>query len=441
MLYLTLAGLIGSLLFLARRYVILRRGIERLSDTIAQRRVFLNERTDLADNLPAWSGLTDACNALVQELDGLKRQRAGHLAQLETTLGNLHEAVLVVDRDNYVLLANRATRTIFPGAKNILGQRLEAVLRSGEFFEYLDEVRLKGANVSREIEFVEGEKSIWVEATGAVIPGGQEQNGPWTLFVLHDITRQKQLERVRREFVANVSHELKTPLSVIKGYSETLVDDEGAMDPVDREQFIRTIHRHADRLAAIVDDLLTLARLESGVPTINATKQDLAAFVMGVADEARGRLVSSGHTVEVSLEPSKITTSFDSLRLTQVFANLIDNAQRHTPRGSRIEIGALLKPQAKAIEIWVSDNGPGIPSHDLPRIFERFYRVEKGRSREAGGTGLGLSIVKHIVQLHGGQISATSEVGKGTRVAFTLPVVTTTTTGALSYHPIGASKA
>lgn len=423
MLYLILFAVAAMLVVLAWRHWRLHRGIALLADAVEQRRPFLSADSALTRLHGSWSRLTRETDSVVRELDRLSHQRAGQLAQVEATLGSLCEAVLILDRSNYVLLANASVRRMFPSAQNVLGQRIETVARSASFLEFIEFVRSGAAGAEREIEFVAPSGSVWVDATGVTVPADDAASAPWTLFVLHDITRQKKLELVRKEFVANVSHELKTPLSVIKGYAETLVGDHRQMPADERDQFIRTIYRHSERLTAILEDLLTLSRLESGNPGFQPSVQPINEFLANLTEEFSPRFAESGHTLVLAVSTSAETRVFiDALRMTQVIANLFDNARKYTPRGSTIELGASLGSAASEVELWVRDDGPGIPAADLPRIFERFYRIEKGRGREKGGSGLGLSIVKHIVQLHGGRVWAESEAGKGTRIAFTLPV-------------------
>jgi len=421
MLSLIIIGLALALVWVGRRYWLLRRGVGLLADAVSQGRGFLHEDEALPELHPAWRRLVSESGNLIQEIARLKRLRAGQLSQLETTLGSLREAVLIVDRDNYILLANPAVRRIFPAAKDVVGQRLETVLHSAEFLEFLDSIRRVGESAQREIEFREQGRAVWIEATGAVVPGSMDQGGPWCLFVLHDISRQKELEAVRKEFVANVSHELKTPITMLKGYAETLCEDDGSMPADERVKFARTIHRHAERLSAIVEDLLTLSRLESGGAVLQVGWHAPDVLLANAAAEFRDAYAVSGHRLEVVSQAPGLEAQVDPLRLGQVFTNLLENAAKYSPRGSKVELGALASTRESELKFWVADNGPGIPASDLPRIFERFYRVEKGRSRDKGGTGLGLSIVKHIVQLHGGQVTAESRVGQGTRIAFSVP--------------------
>ncbi|MFT3783453.1 MAG: ATP-binding protein [Nibricoccus sp.] len=363
--------------------------------------------------------LAKTVNEQINEAQHLRKLRSGQLAQLEATLGSLQEAVLIVDAENYVVLANRALQSIFPRASNILGQRLELILQSAAFLQYVESVRKNEAQPQFAIEFNEGSQPIWVEVTGSNISPLDGDKRSWALFVLHDITKQKKLEAVRKDFVANVSHELRTPLSVIKGYAETLVDEHQTMSLADREKFLRTIQRHTERLNSLLEDLLTLSRLESVNPGLRRESTNLAELLTSVVDDFRARPAAANHKIEAIFPPVIGPLLIDPLKITQVCENLIDNALKYTPKGTLIEVSSTIRDGK--IQVTVRDNGPGIPEVDLPHIFERFYRVDKGRSREKGGTGLGLSIVKHIVQLHGGQVSVTSKLGEGTAFSFTLP--------------------
>lgn len=378
----------------------------------------------LREDLPGasganWDDLCHATNELIIEAGNLQRSRTSQLAQLEATLGSLQEAVLIVDAGNHILLANKALQAIFPRAVNPLSRRLEQVLQSAAFLNYVDAVRHANAQPQQEIEFADDARSVWTEVTGSIIPPLNGQKEPWALFVLHDITKQKKLEFVRKEFVANVSHELRTPLSVIKGYTETLVDGHDSLPASDRDRFLRTIQRHTERLTSLLEDLLTLSRLESINPGLRRESTDLKPLILGVLEDFRNRPASKGQALTARLEAAPRDVLVDPLKITQVLENLIDNAIKYTPKEASITVSSELRD--REIELCVADNGPGIPAEDLPHLFERFYRVDKGRSREKGGTGLGLSIVKHIVQLHGGRVWATSTLGQGTAFYFTIP--------------------
>lgn len=413
--------LLGLALWVAlARLATHRRAVAALRESLVARRALLRE--DLPGALGGdWDALCTTAGALVTEVNRLDQQHTGQLAQLEATLGSLQEAVLLIDAHNYVLLANQAFHAIFPKAGRILGERLELALHSDAFLRHVQAVREGRGLPRQEIEFVSAQGSTWLEVTGSVVGPLNGSKVPGLLFVLHDITRQKRLENVRKEFVANVSHELRTPLSVIKGYVETLVDGHDAMPLSDRERFLRTIQRHTERLNSLLEDLLALSRLESAQPGLARERVDLAPFLAAALEDFRARPSAEGHRLLLAVDPALPAIFADPLKLGQVLDNLVSNALKYTTRGSRIELAARIA-SVDVVEVAVRDNGPGIPDEDLPHIFERFYRVDKGRSREKGGTGLGLSIVKHIVQLHGGRVWAESKVGEGTTFYFTLPV-------------------
>ena len=418
MLYVVTAVLVVALLITWSKLRGHRQALASLRESIVRRQPFLRDTHPGASGTE-WDEFCSATNDLLNDLGKLQQQQTGQLNQLEATLGSLQEAVLVVDRRNHIMLANKALQQIFPKAVQIIDQRLEVVLHSVAFLNYVEAVRNREAEPQFPIEFVEGDDTRWVEVTGSTIPPLDGGRGEWALFVLHDITRQKMLELVRKEFVANVSHELRTPLSVIKGYVETLVDGHHEMPETDRSKFLDTIHRHTERLNSLLEDLLTLSRLGSINPGLRRESTDLDALIHGIVEDYRSRPVAVAHQISCETDSAIETLLIDPLKFTQVFANLLDNALKYTPPGSTIAISA--QRQSTEIEIRVTDNGPGIPERDLPHIFERFYRVEKGRSREKGGTGLGLSIVKHIVQLHSGAVRVESGAGQGTAFVITLP--------------------
>ena len=412
--------LLLGVLFLVRILWRQNRALIELGNAIRASQPFLQK--DLAaDDLPAWRGLADSVNRLISDNSELRLQRSGQLTQLEATLGNLREAVLIVDGANYIHLANRALREIFPGARDLVNLRLELIVRSATFLDYVRETRAGQPLPRQEFEIVDRQKTHWIEASGAPIPS-PDGKSQWALFVIHDITNQRNLERVRRDFVANASHELRTPLSIIKGYIETLVDGHLTMSVEDRDKFLKTIQRHSERLQAIIDDLLVLSRLESATPGVKFAPVDLPIFFKNLVEDYRQRPSAADHVIAFKISSELGTINADAEKLTQVFGNLLDNALKYTPKGARLEIGGTTVGE-NDVECYVADNGPGIPPTDLPQIFERFYRVEKGRSRETGGTGLGLSIVKHIVQMHGGRVWAESKEGQALAIRMRLPRV------------------
>jgi two-component system sensor histidine kinase VicK len=246
-----------------------------------------------------------------------------------------------------------------------------------------------------------------------------EKNGG-TVVVMQDITEQTKLDMARREFVANVSHELRTPITTIKSYAETILDM--AQEDTPETNFIRVIEQEADRMTRIVTDLLTLSKLDNSAKTAMDKKVfNLSELVGSVVEKLKINANNLGLTLSYKQEGDTSAFFGDKDRMEQVITNIVSNAVKYTPSGGNVEVVCSAK-YTEAV-VCVSDNGIGIPEKDLPRIFERFYRVDKARSRESGGTGLGLAIAKELVEMHGGRINIKSREGKGTSVIISLPMV------------------
>jgi two-component system, OmpR family, phosphate regulon sensor histidine kinase PhoR len=370
-----------------------------------------------------WEDLSRA----ISEVSAQSRERieeiTGEKDHYQAIFGGMTEGVLLVDERGRILLVNEALQKLIPIPSNIDGKTTLEVIRSVAFEEAIQEALRKGTNRSFEITLPSsGEKTFEVNVVAIPSAARLGEQPPTeirgAIAAFHDITRLKNLERIRQDFVANVSHELRTPLTTIKGYVETLL--EGAWREEVALQFLQIIQRHTDRLTKIVEDLLTLSRIESKgfqlkteqVP-VTELLEDAMEFVSREAKKKRIS-VSRGEI------PANLCVQGDRDYLGQVFVNLLDNAIKYTPEGGNIGLSVVEK-EGQQILFLVKDNGIGIPREDLSRIFERFYRVDKGRSQEIGGTGLGLSIVKHIVQTHGGKVWAESQLGKGSAFYFTLP--------------------
>jgi len=337
-------------------------------------------------------------------------------AKVRTILDGMTEGVVALDDRGRLLLLNPSARVMF-GVENGAseGRSFVEVIRQKGLLDLIEEVRASGAPARHELELGPPVNRV-VAARGAPLGLGPGSGG--VLLVLHDVTELRRLERVRSEFVANVSHELRTPLTCIKGYLETLLD--GALDDrTHARRFLEIAGTHAERLDRLIDDLLELSNIESGRVTFVPVRLDLGDVVSGVAAMFERRTAQSHQTLERAVPPGLVVHA-DRDRLVQILVNLVDNAVKFTPEGGRIGIEAGPGPDGR-VEIRVRDTGIGIPSTDLPRITERFYRVDKDRSREVGGTGLGLAIVKHLVQAHGGELHIDSVLGHGTTVSFTLP--------------------
>jgi two-component system phosphate regulon sensor histidine kinase PhoR len=246
-------------------------------------------------------------------------------------------------------------------------------------------------------------------------PAGEPEGG--AILVLHDISDLRRADRVRRDFVANVSHELRTPLTAIRGYVEALLDDPPAPD--ESRRFLEIIARHTTRMERLVKDLLRLARLDAGQETPDMVECDLSAVLQAVIAELAAHIDQRRSQVEVRLAPDARTLVSDPARLHDALRNLLENAVNYAPEGGRVIVESERQPQA--VVLRVLDNGPGIPAADLTRVFERFYRVEKSRSRAPGGTGIGLAIVKHLVELLGGTVTAGSRAEGGAVFTVRLP--------------------
>jgi len=415
--FLAFISLIAALA-LAWRLVVLRRTLRDLADAAEARAPFLMGHTGIFRQSPALARLLRAHNDLVAQHAHASRQEQGYLAQIEATLGNITEAVLILNADQRVLLANAAAAELLGAEKVAPGQRLESAVRGGPLLDYIYRT-LRGERLPRaEFSLHRGrDQTRWIELSGA--PVAAPDGSSLYLFVLHDITRLKNLENVRKEFVANVSHELRTPVTIIKGFADMLVEDDARLPPQDRLRFLEKIRRNTERLAALVDDLLTLSRLESDQQRLDAKPQSLRALIEEEAAEFHDRFRAAGVTLELDLRHASDILPLDALKMSQVFHNLLDNCFRYAKGFTRVRI--LTRQEDDLVRVTIEDNGCGIPVADVPHVFERFYRVDKGRSRESGGTGLGLSIVKHIIQLHDGAVACESEEKSGTRMHFTLP--------------------
>ena len=336
-------------------------------------------------------------------------------AQQQVLFNSMLEGLLLLDRNRKIYLANRAFQNLFGLKGELRGKTVMEALRFHELEDLVKRVEAEKQVFNYELKLPElSERWLQVNAAAIFNTAGEREG---TILVFHDLTRLKQLERTREEFVANVSHELRTPLSLIKGYVETLLD--GARnDPEVAERFLKIIERNSSRLDLLIQDLLTISALESGRMKLTIQPVNLHALAEKVIGDLNAKAENKG--VHLVNELPELSVNADANRLDQVLANLVDNAIKYGRAQGTVTVGGN-KLGADEVEIFVRDDGPGIPPESLDRVFERFYRVDKARSREQGGTGLGLSIVKHIVQAHGGDVRVESEPGKGATFFFTLP--------------------
>jgi two-component system phosphate regulon sensor histidine kinase PhoR len=370
---------------------------------------------DLSARIAVTSG--DEIGQVASALDRTARRLEENFAavresrsELEALLNSMTDGVITVSPDMKVRWANHAIAGILHQRVRI-GVPVTELLRHPDFLGTINEVLRSKRRESTIASSLSGRRSFSV--TAEPLPDGG------VVSVLHDISEIERVEKTRRDFIANVSHELRTPLTSIRGYSETLLESDGLLNDNARD-FLQVIRRNAERMGRLTEDLLVLARVESGEEKLDLRPQSARQLLA----ESASSLQEDARAAQVELITEDIpdwSVLADSYAVHQVFANLISNAVRYAQDGKKIILGA--HEHENGIEFFVQDFGPGIASEHLPRIFERFYRVDKARSRESGGTGLGLAIVKHIVLNHGGAVRVESIVGHGTTFFFLLPKV------------------
>ncbi|MCK9594842.1 MAG: ATP-binding protein [Candidatus Omnitrophica bacterium] len=379
----------------------------KFSEGDFSRRIIQDSRDEIGE-------LAVTLNKMAQDIEDKIRQIETQNQKLTAILNSMIEGVIVVDKAGYIVSINHTIEKIFDvSEKDALGKLFLETVRNNDILEAITRVFKDGNSVSAQLDLIFPVRRIF-QINAAPIFYNQTVSG--CLVVIHDITEIRRLETMRRDFVANVSHELKTPLTSIKGFVETLL--EGALeDKENNRDFLRIIHDHAERLNSLVNDLLSLSYLESKEIILDKNDLNLNQQLEEVIAGFMAQLKKRGIAIKNELPPG-LTVKADIDRIKQVFINLIDNAIKFNKENGSIRVFS--QELEGEIKICVEDSGMGIPAKDIPRIFERFYRVDKARSRSLGGTGLGLSIVKHIVELHGGRAGLESSEGLGSKFWFTL---------------------
>lgn len=378
-----------------------------------ERRLFLDSKDELAE-------LGKNISYMAEELKTRLKQSEEERHRMEAILRNMSEGVMLTDAKGRVLLCNDAIKRLFNIESSIEGMTFVETLRNVGMINTINRVIESEETVSHEIE-VTHPKELCLMVTAIpfyAYPVKEKVSG--VILTLHDITRLKQLEEIRKDFVANVSHEIRTPITAIKGFAETLL--EGAIDDKDNaRKFLETIKNHSERLNLLVGDLLTLSMIELGEIRIGKFNINITCVIDTVFAILKDKADSKGLYLKKSLPPGSLDIYADKDRLTQILLNLVDNSIKFTGHGG-VTVG--IERAGEQNVLFVEDTGIGITKRHLPRLGERFYRVDRARSRELGGTGLGLAIVKHLVKAHGWDMDIESTPGKGTIVRILVKNVT-----------------
>ncbi len=395
--------------------------IERLKDF--SRRVAQGDFRPMSDDGPRdeIADLSDALNETAAWMDRTIRSLSGERNRSSAILRSMVEGVAVIDAQEKIVFCNRAFSEIWNlDSTAVEGRPVIEAVRNSDLLGLIRRALRGEEGLRSEIAMgIVQQRSFSVTATPVIALedalAGDRPTG--AVVVLHDVTELRRLERVRHDFVANVSHEFKTPLTAIQGFAETLLS--GALeDPRNNRRFLEIIRDHATRLAVLTDDLLKLARIEAGKLEVQFGPVHLADVIERCTETSQLKATRKRIALEVDVPPNLPDVQGDASLLRDVIQNLVDNAVQYTPEGGRVRVSVSAGPREAIVS--VEDTGIGIPLADQERIFERFYRVDAARSREAGGTGLGLSIARHIVEAHGGRLWVESEVGHGSKFSFSL---------------------
>jgi len=398
------------------------RAAQRIRNMDYEARVEVDPRGEIGE-------LGRAVNAMAESLQQQMVRIRQKESQLESVLDNMTSGIVMINRAGVILLLNRmAEELLGMPAHELLGRQYTEARQQYELVRQIGDALERRELLRGELTFYYPEERQ-IEINLVPIEGRDDSGG--LLLVLQDVTAIRRLERMRSEFVANVSHELKTPIAAVKGFAETLLVGAGG-DPETQRAFLQIIHDESDRLNRLVNDILELSKIESRRAPLLFSPVELGPFIGKTVELLAKEAERKNIRIETEVG-DELYVEADEDRLRQIVVNVLSNAINYTPEGGRVRIQ--VEPVASgdgqiaeeddydAIRIRISDNGIGIPKKDLPRIFERFYRVDKARSRSSGGTGLGLSIVKHLVELHRGSIAVESTVGVGTTFTIKLPVL------------------
>ncbi len=420
--HVVVAALIGILLHALVTLVISRRMSRPLEEIKTGAEQFaagdLGHRLRVTGSLEI-GALAETMNRMAEQLDERIRTVLRQQNEREAMLSSMEEGVLAIDNDGTILSLNEACGALLgEEPARLQGRSVYEAIRKADLLEFIETALASPAPVDGELQ-IRGARDRWVSAHGTVLHDSQ-RGKIGVLVVLHDITRLRHLEDVRRDFVANVSHELRTPITSIKGFIETLVD--GAYeDKENAHRFLQIMLRQVNRLDAIIGDLLVLSRIERGTEEqlIELAPESVRGVLQAAVEMCEKKASDKGVKIELFC-PADLTAEINAALLEQAVVNLLDNAVKYSNAEAAVEVRAAR--EGDELVIRVQDQGCGIESQHLPRLFERFYRVDKARSRELGGTGLGLAIVRHIALAHRGSVSVESTVGVGSTFCLRLPI-------------------
>lgn len=362
--------------------------------------------------------LTTSLNKLARNLLETETAREMNQDRLETLVENIGSGVLLIDSKGYTTLINREFKKIFEvDSQTFLCKVYYSVIKDQEVIALIEEIFRTEKTIKRQVKLPLSLERKHFEIYGAPIIGDYYDEWKGILLIFHDITELKRLEKMRKDFVANVSHELRTPITSIKGFSETLLD--GAWkDEKTLKHFLSIILKESDRLQELIQELLNLSKMEQQEFVLKTDTIDIVIILKEIQEMLIGKLHKKDISLEIQVPTHSVFIEGESDRIKQVFINLITNAVAYTPNGGVVT--AAVTENEQTVDIIIRDNGIGIDEKELPRIFERFYRIDKARSRDSGGTGIGLAIVKHIVEVHKGKIKVESTPGTGTMFTVTL---------------------
>src|SRR5215469_4603036 len=402
-------------MMLWRRVLLLRREVRnlvtggRLSNDIPGPRIIREIHQDLRE--------------MAKRQREFTRQIADEDFSLRAILASMVEGVLIADSHLRIRLTNERLHQMFSLPKPPVDRTVMEVFRNHLLHQVIQQTleteEPRSAELQAEIREGDQFQLKHFQVTSVSLRPREHESLTGALVIFHDVSQIRSLEAVRKEFVANVSHELRTPLAIITGYLETLID--GGGDPETNARFLKTMHKHAQRLNVLIEDLLSLSQLESRKVSLNFEPVELGECIQRVVERLDTRIREVAAKIKISIAGSLPRVEADAFRIEQVIYNLIDNALKH---GGKLGVNVIVEAHSNGREVVVAvhDDGPGVPLGDQPHLFERFYRVHKDRSRDAGGSGLGLSIVKHTVQAHGGTVALKSSPGAGATFTVSLPL-------------------